>query len=164
MKSKRLAQLLGMIAILLCSTRVVNAATLTLAWDASADSAVAGYIVYWGTQSGNHTQSLDVGKVNVATITTPVNEQMVFLVVRAYSASRQLSPASNEAAAWLGTIWRTPSLLQMGDFDGDGRADPTVYRGSTGVWYAAPDDRRPDDDGVGRTGVRRRAGRGRLRR
>ena len=161
---KSLARLLGLIAISLWSTGVSNAASLMVTWEASADSAVAGYIVYWGAQSGNHTQSLDVGKVNAATITIPVNEQMLFFVVRAYDASRQLSPASKEAAASLGTIWRTPALLQMGDFDGDGARRPDRVSRVDGRVARELDDRGPDDDEVGRTGGWRRAGRGRLRR
>jgi hypothetical protein len=137
MTKKSLARLLGAMGIVLWSSGVAHAASITFAWDTSSDPAIAGYVISWGTQSGRHTQSLDVGKVNIATVTAAVNEQMLYVVVRAYNASRQMSAPSNEAAAWLGTVWRTPSLLQMGDFDGDGRADPTVYRGSTGVWYTS---------------------------
>ena len=82
-----------------------------------------------------YTFSMDAGGQTTLTFTSPVVNQILYFVVRAYNAAGQSQP-SNEAAAWVGAVWRTPSLLRTGDFDGDGRADQMVYRGSTGEWYA----------------------------
>jgi Fibronectin type III domain len=42
---------------------------ITLAWDASTDPAVMGYVVYYGTASGNYTTRMDVGTNLTVTIT-----------------------------------------------------------------------------------------------
>jgi hypothetical protein len=37
---------------------------------------------------------------------------------------------------WGASISRTPSVMTPGDYDGDGKADVTVYRSTTGTWYS----------------------------
>lgn len=125
---------LGVTVLLLGWSVAAQAATVTLAWDAS-HTPVAGYIVSWGTQSGQHTNSLDVGNVTVAGIPLTGSDDLFYFVVRAYDSSGISNP-SNETAAWVGTVSRTPSSARPGDFDGDGRADAMVYRGSSGEWFA----------------------------
>ena len=138
MVKKSLARLIGVFVILLCTGSVAQAASVTFTWDPPTDSTVAGYIVYWGTQSGKYTQSLDVGKVNVATVTTTGHRPALLFHGARLQRGASVQPGpSTEAAAWLGTVWRTPSLLSMGDFDGDGSADPMVYRSSNGQWFAS---------------------------
>jgi len=122
-------------ALIVLGTGTAAAATVTLAWDASPDP-VAGYIVYWGTQSGQYTQSINVGNTANATITTSTPNRVYYFVVKAYNSSG-LGDASGEIAAWYGTVASTPTISRPGDFDGDGRADAMVYRGSTGQWYAS---------------------------
>jgi uncharacterized protein YodC (DUF2158 family) len=75
-----------------------NAATLTVAWDASAGQDVAGYILYWGTQSGGQNQSFDVGNQLSAQVTGLSNGTRYYLVVRAYSSTGALSGPSTEAS------------------------------------------------------------------
>jgi hypothetical protein len=122
-------------AMLLWGGAAHAATTLTLAWDPSPEP-VTGYVVYWGTQSGIFTQSMDVGKTTTATITPTIPNVSYFFVVKAYNAAGMSGPSS-QVGAWYGTVSRTPSLSFMGDFDGDGKSDPTIYRGNTGEWYAS---------------------------
>ena len=41
--------------------KAVLAGSLSLAWDASPDASVVGYVVEWGENSGTYTDEVDVG-------------------------------------------------------------------------------------------------------
>src|SRR5947207_1228103 len=87
-------------ALVLLLPGVAHAATVTLAWDANAEP-VTGYIVYWGTQPGQYTQSRDVGKTTTATITPTTVNATYYFVVKAYN-SAGMSVASGQVGAWYG--------------------------------------------------------------
>lgn len=130
----RLAAIAFVIVVLLAAPSPAAAQSdIRLAWNPSVGA--TGYLVHYGTARGQYVSVFDVGNQTTATFRPPVANQLYYFVVKAYNASGQSVP-SNEAGAWFGVTWRTPSLLQMGDFDGDGRADPMVYRGTTGEWFA----------------------------
>lgn len=120
-------------AFLLAAPASVAAQSITLSWNPSANA--AGYQVLYGTTRGQYTTVLNVGNQTTFSFPAPVVNRILYFVVRAYNSAGQSGP-SNEVGAWVGAVWRTPSLLQVGDFDGDGRADPMVYRGTSGEWFA----------------------------
>ena len=136
MKTRTAIGILGLSALLLSSAGVAQAATITLAWDANPPGTVTGYRLYWGTVSGQYTQSIDVGNTTTAIMTPTTPNRIYYFVVRAYNSSGTSNP-SGEIAAWYGATWRTPSLTRMGDFDGDGRSDAMVYRGTSGQWLVS---------------------------
>lgn len=65
---RRLAAVCAMLLVLLTAATGAQAAQLTLRWNASPEADVAGYIVHFGTRSGQYDQSVDVGKAQSATI------------------------------------------------------------------------------------------------
>ena len=75
----------------LAVSAVANAATVTICWDPSAGPDVAGYVVYWGTQSGVYTTSLDVGNQTQQLITGLADGTTYYFVVRAYNSAAMLS-------------------------------------------------------------------------
>jgi len=56
---------------------------LTVSWNANQEP-VDGYKVYWGTESRNYTQSVDVGKTTSYTITGLTNGISYYIAVKAY--------------------------------------------------------------------------------
>ncbi len=66
---RRLAAVCAVMLILLTAVSGAQAAQLTLRWNASPETDVAGYVVHYGTRSGQYDQSVDVGKAQRATIT-----------------------------------------------------------------------------------------------
>ena len=52
--------------------RRADAATLTLAWDPNPETNIAGYVADYGTQPGNYTTNVDVGKVTSRQLTNVV--------------------------------------------------------------------------------------------
>lgn len=72
---------------------------IRLAWDASRDTTVTGYRVYYGGQSGNYTNSANVGSVLAATITGLEEGVKYYFACHAYDASGMESIPSNEASA-----------------------------------------------------------------
>ncbi|MEK7698959.1 MAG: RHS repeat-associated core domain-containing protein, partial [Planctomycetota bacterium] len=57
---------------------------LTVGWNANA-GLVDGYKVYWGTSSGQYTNSTDVGKTTTYTITGLTNGTTYYIAVKAYA-------------------------------------------------------------------------------
>jgi len=117
------------LAFSIAVSTVANAATVTLAWDPSAGPDVAGYAVYWGTQSGVYTTSLDVGNQTQQLITGLADGTTYYFVVRAYNSAAMLSDPSNELS-WSSSstsssppagVWTLSSVHS--DFNGDGIPD-----------------------------------------
>src|SRR6202790_1955998 len=92
--SRRFRALFIALAILLGSTSVLHAATAT--WNPNPETDIAGYILSYGTQSGVHPTSVDVGKVTTWQLTTLTPGQIYYFVVQAYNASAMTSVPSVE--------------------------------------------------------------------
>jgi hypothetical protein len=84
------------------SSSVDTTGAMRLAWDASPDSSVVGYWVYYGDRSGIYQSYTDTGPVP----NTPVNftltglakGQIYYLVVSAYDQYKNESDFSNEVS------------------------------------------------------------------
>ena len=79
----------------LCLAAVsADARPIVLAWDANPEPDVRGYILSYGTQPGEYSESIDVGNL----ITWPVDlpGPQYYFAVRAYDADGNLSPYSLE--------------------------------------------------------------------
>ncbi|HEY0369972.1 MAG TPA: fibronectin type III domain-containing protein [Chthoniobacterales bacterium] len=72
--------------------------SVNLAWDPSPSSDVAGYLVQFGTESGNYTQSVDVGSVSAATVPGLTDGTNYYFAVSAYDSNATTSDPSNEVA------------------------------------------------------------------
>jgi hypothetical protein len=88
------AVLTGFSSLLLASLWTTHAASVTLAWDT--DSGAAGYRLYYGTSSGNYSQSMDVGNQTTATVSNLTAGQTYYFAVAAYNSSGLESQPSNQ--------------------------------------------------------------------
>jgi VCBS repeat protein/fibronectin type III domain protein len=88
---------LALLGVLLAST-VASAESVNLAWDASTDTSVTGYVVKVGTRAGSYTTGIDVGKVTSWTVNGLVADQKYYFVVVSYNASGMASSPSNEVS------------------------------------------------------------------
>ena len=69
---------------------------INLAWDASPEPAVAGYIVYVGNASGSYIEQYDVGAKTSFAYTRAMEGQPYFFAVAAYTPDREIGPRSEE--------------------------------------------------------------------
>ena len=81
----------------LCLPTWCFAEKVTVAWDANTEPGISGYRVSYGTASGVHPTTLDVGNQTTAAFTGLTPGQRYYFVVRAYTAT-QVSPASVEVS------------------------------------------------------------------
>ena len=94
----RLSRLSGFVLFMGLWSGVAQAATVTLAWDRSADPSVTGYTLYWGNQSGSYPSSLNVGNLTQAQVAGLTDGMPYYFVVRAYNSSGMLSAPSVEVS------------------------------------------------------------------
>jgi len=80
----------------------LSASALTLAWDPNAEPDLAGYKVYYGTQSGIYGSVLDVGNFTQYTVTGLEPETRYYFSLTAYDSSRNESDFSDEVSAITG--------------------------------------------------------------
>jgi hypothetical protein len=103
----RYVRLFALTMLLLVTARSLEAATAS--WDPNPEPDVIGYLLSYGTQSGVHTTTVDVG--NVLTFNfAPAAGQRYYVVVQAYNASGP-GPKSAEVVLDLtGTVTSTVNL------------------------------------------------------
>ena len=82
--------------ILLCSAASIQAATVTLTWDPSPETDVAGYIVFYGTSSGQYAANVDVGNITSYQFNEPDPQTRYYFAVAAYNAAGVRSDLSAE--------------------------------------------------------------------
>lgn len=104
--SNRILRVVSRWAALVACVLIVGATaaqaqtTVTATWDRNTDSYTAGYRVYYGTSSGSYQWNVDAGNQTSAALTLQAGATY-YMTVRAYNASQQLGPASNEATITL---------------------------------------------------------------
>jgi hypothetical protein len=74
------------------------AGRITLAWTASPDPSVTGYVVYYGVLPGVYPNSVNVGNVTSHALQGLTNGVTYYFVTRAYNAAGVLSAASNQVS------------------------------------------------------------------
>jgi hypothetical protein len=115
----------ALFAVLLFST-AATAQTVNLAWDASADTTVTGYVVKWGTRAGTYTGSINVGNRTTWTVNGLVPDQKYYFVVTSYSATGLSSVPSNEVS-------NDALIVQTGGVLADQRPSMFWYNTTSGV-------------------------------
>ena len=73
-------------------------ASVTLAWNSSTDSTVAGYNIYYGGASYTYTNKISVGQATSVTISGLVQGTIYYFAATTHSASGTESPFSSELA------------------------------------------------------------------
>ena len=96
MNTKKLYILFCAFLSLIIFCPVTFAADVTLAWDPN-PTPPDGYRLYYGTASGNYTESEDVGNVTQYTLTNLSENDTYYIVVRAYNDTGE-SGNSNEVS------------------------------------------------------------------
>jgi hypothetical protein len=99
------------VAVLLGSTSMLHAATAT--WNPNPEPDIAGYILSYGTLSGVHPTSIDVGNVTTWQLTTLTPGQIYFFVLQAYNSSGLISvPSAEVVFTNPGPVATPPTLTQ----------------------------------------------------
>ena len=78
--------------------KIINAAQVTLEWDTVIHSLLEGYVVHYGTYSGDYDVSLDVGNWTSCTIADLEEGETYYFAVTAYSTEGEESDFSNEVS------------------------------------------------------------------
>ena len=74
----------------------VASQSVSLAWDPNSETNLAGYVIYYGTASGQYSSSNNVGNTTNTTVSGLMEGGNYYFVVTAYDASGLESDPSNE--------------------------------------------------------------------
>jgi hypothetical protein len=88
----------------------VFSAQLTIEWDENIETDLAGYVIYYGTSSGNYSSSIDVGNVSHYTLTGLQEGLTYYFAVSAYDYSDNESGFSEELMYTLALSNRSPEI------------------------------------------------------
>jgi hypothetical protein len=95
---------------------------VTLAWDPSPDSSVAGYRLYDGVTTGTYTNVIDVGNATTAMVSNLVSGVTYFFAATAYDTNGQESVFSDEVSYTVPWLTNGPPTLAV-----TSPADGAVY-------------------------------------
>ena len=116
-RSAHTVRAFAVIGLLFSSSSWLSADTLTAAWDRNPESNIAGYILSYGTQSGNYSTTIDVG--NVTTRQVVLNPgQRYYFVVQAYNTSSLVSLRSAEVFVDVGVAPNAPRITSLSPTSG----------------------------------------------
>ena len=104
------------------------AATVSLAWDPSSGSNVAGYKLHYGTSSRNYPYKVDTGKSTSCSLSGLTAGKKYYFAATAYDPSKVESNYSSEISYTVPTIGTTSSSTSSGT---SGTSTPYVSSSST---------------------------------
>lgn len=84
--------------LMLLTAITTLAYSVTLAWDPNTEPDIAGYRMYYGTESGVYTQIINVGNVTNYTVTNLNVGPIYYFAVTCYNTSGLESEFSNEVS------------------------------------------------------------------
>lgn len=90
-----------------------QAGEVTLAWDANAESDIAGYNLYVGVESRGYGDAIDVGNFTTCTLSGLEHGQTYYFAVTAYNQTNLESDFSNEVMTTLSAV-NQPPLAEAG--------------------------------------------------
>ena len=90
--------LTALLIVTLSFPKIIHAAQITLEWYAVIHSLLEGYVVHYGTYSGDYDVSLDVGNWTSCTIADLEESETYYFAVTAYSTEEEESDFSNEVS------------------------------------------------------------------
>jgi hypothetical protein len=102
--SRRPAACCGIMTIAVVALSLLAAAqaraiqSVSLAWNSTADSSVAGYALYYGAASGHYSTRVDVGTNTTATVPGLIEGSTNYFALTAYNAAAVESPLSTEVS------------------------------------------------------------------
>lgn len=127
--------LLLVAALLLLFASSTAAALVDLAWDPNREEDLAGYRVYWGTESRVYPHSVDAGDQTSFTVSNLTEGRVYFFSVTAYDVNNHESEYSAELAF----------AVPVADTDQDGLSDTD----ETQHYGTDPNNADTDGDGMG---------------
>jgi hypothetical protein len=93
----RINKVAALVAVMLAGAGLARGETVTLAWDASVSTNVAGYRVYWGPNSRAYFGVTNAGLVLTQTVVLPHSRRW-FFAATAYDTNGLESDFSNEVS------------------------------------------------------------------
>jgi len=114
-----------------------RAAQVTLTWDPGPEAEVAGYRVYWGTESGAYRSAIDTGTETDATIPDLEEGETYYFAVTAYSADGLESDYSNEVVYYAAQTCTYAISPMSGRFSADGGESTVTVLTQEGCSWAA---------------------------
>jgi len=123
------------LAALLGHVENSQAAQVRLEWNASSGTNVAGYKIYYGTQSRGYTNSVDAGNTTNYTVTGLQEGATYYFAVTAYDASRLESVYSDEVIAIACAYSISPGSQSFSASGGSTTVSVTASQGCT--WSAS---------------------------
>jgi hypothetical protein len=92
--------------------------SVTASWEANVEPDLKGYKLYYGSDKGNYTESIDVGNVTEKELASLTDGQLYFFAVTAYDSSGNESPKSTEVGTLIGENLVTSTPGSNGDSTG----------------------------------------------
>jgi len=130
----------GLACFLILFPAVVHSADVTLAWDANSESDLAGYILYYGTSSGNYTSNINVGNITQYTIPNLQDGETYYFAVTAYNDADLESDYSEELPHTVGNLNNSPTTPAVPNSPSSG------YVGTSYSFSTSASD--PDGDAI----------------
>ena len=121
---------LGALVCLLATAVSALAASISLAWDPNTEPDIAGYVVWYGTVSGQPTSSVDVGLQTTWTMTSGTAGATYYFRVVAYNTAGESSAPSSEVSATLGGTPEGQGGTPQGQGGAPGIDGTTLYFGA----------------------------------
>jgi hypothetical protein len=98
MKDLKIARTALILAAALIFPVTLMAASLQVSWNANTEADLAGYKIYYGTQSGSYTSTINAGKAGTAAIDNLQTGRTYYIAISAYDTSGNESEKSSEVS------------------------------------------------------------------